>query len=95
MVIFLPQKVTHAAAHSYKKVPRWWYVVVSSIRPTQTADILTRCGVLTKNRFVALLVVAYAMAQATDYTGHSHFSWWALTVVSARAHFGCSVGRVR
>ncbi|KAL1702605.1 OPT oligopeptide transporter protein-domain-containing protein [Schizophyllum commune] len=28
-----------------------------------------------------LLACAYAMAQATDYTGHSHFSWWALTVI--------------
>ncbi|KAJ7206407.1 OPT oligopeptide transporter [Mycena pura] len=26
--------------------------------------------------FVSLLVVAFAMAQATDYTGHSHFTWW-------------------
>ncbi|EIM86127.1 OPT oligopeptide transporter [Stereum hirsutum FP-91666 SS1] len=31
--------------------------------------------------FLALLLVAYAMAQATDYTGHSHFSWWALTII--------------
>ncbi|KAF9074600.1 OPT oligopeptide transporter protein-domain-containing protein [Rhodocollybia butyracea] len=31
--------------------------------------------------FVALLVAAYAMAQATDYTGDSHFTWWQLTVV--------------
>ncbi|KIK64985.1 hypothetical protein GYMLUDRAFT_240324 [Collybiopsis luxurians FD-317 M1] len=31
--------------------------------------------------FLTLLVIAYAMAQATDYTGHSHFSWWQLTVI--------------
>lgn len=29
----------------------------------------------------ALLAVAYGMAQATDYTGHSHFTWWQLTVI--------------
>ncbi|KAI5830925.1 OPT superfamily oligopeptide transporter [Schizophyllum commune Tattone D] len=31
--------------------------------------------------WAALLAVAYAMAQATDYTGHSHFTWWQLTVI--------------
>lgn len=31
--------------------------------------------------FAALLAVSYAMAQATDYTGHSHFTWWQLTVI--------------
>ncbi|KAF5391029.1 hypothetical protein D9757_003990 [Collybiopsis confluens] len=31
--------------------------------------------------FMALLAAAYAMAQATDYTGHSHFTWWQLTVI--------------
>ncbi|KAJ7890764.1 OPT oligopeptide transporter [Mycena leptocephala] len=31
--------------------------------------------------FVSLLVVAFAMAQATDYTGHSHFTWWQSIVI--------------
>jgi OPT family oligopeptide transporter len=31
--------------------------------------------------FVATLLVAFAMAQATDYTGHSDFSWWMLIVI--------------
>ncbi|KAF5386288.1 hypothetical protein D9757_008621 [Collybiopsis confluens] len=31
--------------------------------------------------FLVLLAIAYGMAQATDYTGHSHFSWWQLTVI--------------
>ncbi|KAJ7231380.1 OPT oligopeptide transporter [Mycena rebaudengoi] len=31
--------------------------------------------------FVSLLVVAFAMAQATDYTGHSHFTWWQSIII--------------
>ncbi|KAE9400851.1 OPT oligopeptide transporter [Gymnopus androsaceus JB14] len=31
--------------------------------------------------FLLLLAAAYAIAQATDYTGHSNFSWWQLTVI--------------
>ncbi|TRM66262.1 OPT oligopeptide transporter protein-domain-containing protein [Schizophyllum amplum] len=31
--------------------------------------------------WAVLLAVAYGMAQATDYTGHSNFSWWQLTVI--------------
>ncbi|KAJ6517714.1 OPT oligopeptide transporter [Mycena vulgaris] len=31
--------------------------------------------------FGVLLAVSYAMAQATDYTGHSHFTWWQLTII--------------
>jgi hypothetical protein len=40
--------------------------------------------------FGVLLAVSYAMAQATDYTGHSHFTWWQLTIVrlSSRYSFG-------
>ncbi|KIM91664.1 hypothetical protein PILCRDRAFT_810948 [Piloderma croceum F 1598] len=30
--------------------------------------------------FIGLLVGAYAVAQATNYTGHSDFNWWSLTV---------------
>ncbi|KIY50516.1 OPT superfamily oligopeptide transporter [Fistulina hepatica ATCC 64428] len=30
--------------------------------------------------FIGLLVLAYAIAQVTDYTGDSHFPWWALTI---------------
>jgi hypothetical protein len=32
--------------------------------------------------FLGLLLCAYGVAQATNYTGHSDFSWWSLTVVS-------------
>ncbi|KAE9386719.1 OPT superfamily oligopeptide transporter [Gymnopus androsaceus JB14] len=31
--------------------------------------------------FLSLLAIAYAMAQATDYTGKSNFTWWQLTVI--------------
>ncbi|KAI0918825.1 hypothetical protein AcW1_009464 [Taiwanofungus camphoratus] len=31
--------------------------------------------------YIAVLIVAYAIAQATNYTGHSGLSWWALTVL--------------
>ncbi|KAE9384031.1 OPT superfamily oligopeptide transporter, partial [Gymnopus androsaceus JB14] len=31
--------------------------------------------------FLTLLAIAYTMAQATDYTGHSNFTWWQLTVI--------------
>ncbi|KAE9401758.1 OPT superfamily oligopeptide transporter [Gymnopus androsaceus JB14] len=31
--------------------------------------------------FLALLAIAYGMAQATDYTGKSNFTWWQLTVI--------------
>lgn len=34
-----------------------------------------------KSWFLVLLVAAYAVAQATNYTGHSDFNWWMLTVV--------------
>jgi OPT oligopeptide transporter protein len=32
--------------------------------------------------FIGLLAGAYAVAQATNYTEHSDFNWWSLTVVS-------------
>jgi hypothetical protein len=40
--------------------------------------------------FGVLLAVSYGIAQATDYTGHSHFTWWQLTIVrpSSRYTFG-------
>ncbi|KAE9382649.1 hypothetical protein BT96DRAFT_1050139, partial [Gymnopus androsaceus JB14] len=31
--------------------------------------------------FLSLLAIAYGMAQATDYTGKSNFTWWQLTVI--------------
>ncbi|KIY66395.1 OPT superfamily oligopeptide transporter [Cylindrobasidium torrendii FP15055 ss-10] len=31
--------------------------------------------------WLVLLAIAYGMAQATDYTGHSNFTWWQLTVI--------------
>ncbi|KAJ6474554.1 OPT oligopeptide transporter [Mycena vulgaris] len=37
--------------------------------------------------FVSLLVVAFAMAQATDYTGHSHFTWWQSIIILALSLF--------
>ncbi|KAJ4478642.1 OPT oligopeptide transporter protein-domain-containing protein [Lentinula edodes] len=31
--------------------------------------------------YLCLLAIAYGMAQATNYTGHSNFTWWQLTVI--------------
>ncbi|KIY66394.1 OPT superfamily oligopeptide transporter [Cylindrobasidium torrendii FP15055 ss-10] len=38
-----------------------------------------------------LLAVAYGMAQATDYTGHSNFTWWQLTVILVLSLFFTTV----
>jgi hypothetical protein len=44
--------------------------------------------------FVSLLVVAFAMAQATDYTGHSHFTWWQSIVVSVFLFHSSSISNL-
>ncbi|KAJ3983558.1 OPT oligopeptide transporter protein-domain-containing protein [Lentinula detonsa] len=43
--------------------------------------VMKRYDKIPKWWFLCLLVVAYSISQATDYTGNSHFTWWQLTVI--------------
>ncbi|EJT98338.1 oligopeptide transporter [Dacryopinax primogenitus] len=41
--------------------------------------------------FAAILVIAFGISQATDYTGQSHLPWWTLIVLLAIGFFLCFV----
>ncbi|KAH7872644.1 OPT oligopeptide transporter [Lentinula edodes] len=43
--------------------------------------VMKRYDKVPKWWFLCLLVIAYSISQATDYTGNSHFTWWQLTVI--------------
>ncbi|CAL1705639.1 unnamed protein product [Somion occarium] len=41
--------------------------------------------------FLGILIAAYAIAQATNYTGHSGLPWWALTVLAIISFIFCAL----
>ncbi|KZT09762.1 OPT oligopeptide transporter [Laetiporus sulphureus 93-53] len=41
--------------------------------------------------YIVVLLVAYAIAQATDYTAHSGMPWWTLTVIIIMSFIFCSL----